>query len=117
MRLSYIAFFLFLFTFGFTAQSQNTDEIEVGDVLKIGASENYQYSHINFPKANFIIKSGGLANFKELEGTLVQVTAVETKPEKTIIAFRRKDGNKFFGSFPEVKANYNKAITSNELIK
>ncbi len=98
------------------AQVQNN--VEIGDVLKIGKASNYQYTHIDFPKSNFIIKKGGIANYSELAGSLVEVTKIKTNNKgETSIILKRKDGGKFFGSFSEIKANYKKAIASAELVK
>ncbi len=52
------------------------EEINVGAVLQIGKSVTYGYSHINFPRPNFIIKRGGILNYKDLWGEKVVVTEV-----------------------------------------
>ena len=115
IRISSLALLLALI-FSTPAIAQNTEDIEVGDLLEIGKTENYEYSHVQFPRPNFIIKKGGIANYKKLNGTIVEVTEVKKdKKGESIIKVRRKDGKKFFGSFPVVVANYDKALASKEL--
>ena len=117
IRMSSLALLLALI-FSTPVMAQDTEVIEVGDLLKIEAAQNYEYSHVQFPRPNFIIKKGGIANYKKLNGTIVKVTKV-TKDEKgeSIIKLKRRDGKKFFGSFPVVMANYDKALASKELSK
>ena len=67
----------------------------MGDILKIEASQNFQYSQVQFPKPNFIIKRGGVAKDKKLEGTLVEITEVrKDKNNESVIILRRQDGKK-----------------------
>lgn len=102
----------------YSINAQFENNVEIGDVLKIGETNNYQYTHINFPKPNFIIKKGGIANYGQLAGTLVEVTKIRTNDKgQTSILLRRKDGKKFFGSFSEIKADYQQAIASAELVE
>ncbi|TBW28978.1 hypothetical protein [Gramella sp. KN1008] len=107
---------LLIFFISFSANAQNSfNDIKVGETLIIQDSEQYQYSHIDFPRPNFIIKTGGIADYKKLVGTRVVVTRIETEGEETRVSLKRKDGKKFFGSFALVSANLEKAITSGEL--
>ena len=109
---------LMLLTFGNPAQAQSSENIEIGDMLKIGNSDNYQYSYVNFPRPNFIIKKGGIANYKKLAGAIVEVTEVKIDDNgETVVHFKRRDGKKFFGSFSQVSAHYEKAIAAKELNK
>lgn len=113
--LSILSIFL-IFSFSNPVLSQENNELKVGEILKIGDSENYQYSDVRFPRPNFIIKKGGIANYEKLAGTLVEITEIKPASDnQTIVILKRKDGKKFFGSFPEIKANYNSAIASGEL--
>lgn len=119
MRLLYIlvVFLGLFFTIPVNAQKSG-DKIGVGEILEIGFAENYQYSHVKLPRPNFIIKSGGIANYDKLEGVLVEVTEVKTDKQGDIkVILKRKDGKKFFNSFPVIKADYKKAIASKELLK
>lgn len=107
-------FVLQLLAFDVVAQNKGTI-VEPGQVLSIGSSKAYQYSTINFPQPNLIIKKGGIANYGKLAGTQVVVSEVSENDGEHIITLRRKDGKKFFGSFPAVKARYEKALASGEL--
>ena len=113
---TFLVFFCIILSNSLTAQS--VDTVKKGEVLEIGAPETYQYAFVKFPRSNFIIKKRGVSNFKNIPGTLVKVTEVrENSKGDTIVILRRKDGKKFFGSFPEIKADYKKAIASAELVK
>ena len=114
---SKLIFFLGLIILSPVNAQESGDNVGVGDILEIGHADNYQYTHVKFPKANFIIKSGGIANYDKLAGIMVEVTAVKTdKQGQTQIILKRKDGKKFFGSFPKIKADYNRALASEELL-
>lgn len=93
------------------------ENVKVGDVLEIGSPEARTYKHIDFPRANFIIKRGGIANYKNLKGQKVVVTAVEEKKDGSKeIKLRKENGSRFFHSHTVVAANYRKALESGELV-
>ncbi len=93
-------------------------EIKVGETLTIQNPENYDYSHINFPKANFIIKKQGVANYKKLKGTEVVISEIISQNEnENKVILKRKDGQKFFGSFASVSAHVDKAMAAGELTR
>ena len=107
--------FVAIGTFGF-AQSVNSD-IEIGTVFKIGKSASAKYKHVNVPKANMIIKRGGVANYNGLVGRLVVVTSIQKKKNgATVLRFKLKNGKRFFGSHTLLTANAEKALKSGELI-
>ena len=92
--------------------------VDKGEVLVIDSPENYTYSHVDFPRANFIIKTGGRPDFKLMKGVKVQVTEVKTRKNgESKVILKRIDGKKFFGKFPEVSANYEAALKAGELKK
>ncbi len=92
-------------------------EVQVGDIFKIGDSEAPRYEHIKFPRPNFIIKRGGVANYKGLPGNKVVVTSVEEKMDGTLIVkIKRADGGRFFGSHWEVSADLKGALETGELV-
>lgn len=100
------------------AFSLNAQEVSVGDVFEIGRPDAPQYEHIDFPRANFIIKRGGIANYKRVEGNKVVVTSVKEKKDGTLqVRIKRTDGHRFFGSHWQVPANFKEALASGELIK
>lgn len=91
-------------------------EVSVGDILEIGSPDAHRYKHINFPRANFIIKRGGIANYKSVEGNRVVVTAVEETKDGTVkIKIKRTDGRRFFNSHTVVSADLVEALQSGEL--
>ena len=107
---------LIFFVFSNSINAQNSPEVKVGETLSIGSSDNYLYSDVKFPKPNFIIKQGGIANYKKLEGTLVEVSEIrKNSKDQTVVILKRKDGKKFFGSFSAIRANYENALASGEL--
>ncbi|MEW7292387.1 hypothetical protein [Aquimarina sp. 2304DJ70-9] len=108
--------FITLLSF-FSAQGQEkTINVEVGDVLTLGTPSAKYYQHIFFPKANFIIKKGGIPNYKALIGNRVIVTEVNKKNEHTKISFKQESGGKFFNSLAIVRANFEKAVQENEIL-
>ena len=100
------------------AQSNDTSqtEVNVGDVFEIGKPETNKYKHIDFPRENFIIKRGGIANYRRANGEEVVVTAVKEKKDGTTeIKIKRNDGGRFFNSHTVVSADFKEAINSGEL--
>ncbi len=92
------------------------NQVEVGDVFQIGRPGANEYKHIDFPRANFIIKKGGIANYKKVEGNYVVVTSVKQKKDgSTEIKIKRNDGGQFFGTHTQVTADYNEAMEAGEL--
>lgn len=95
---------------------QTAIDVQVGDVFEIGKPESNKYKHINFPRANFIIKRGGIANYKRAEGEKVVVTSIKEKKDGTTqVKIKRTDGNRFFGSHPVVSVDFKEALASGEL--
>lgn len=114
-KLVFIAFALCAcMIFGQTKSEQIS--VEVGSELIIGTAKNNTYQNVHFPKANTIIKRGGIANYKSVHGNKVVVTSVDKKDDgSTVITIKRKDGSAFFGTHKTVKANVEAAIQSGEL--
>ncbi len=106
-----------LFTVHVTSQVSFNYDVKVGDVFYIGNPAASEYQYLETPRANFIIKKGGIADFKTLLDEKVVVTAMGTKRGKTHVTLKRKDGKKFFGSHSTIKAYLSEAISSKELIK
>lgn len=95
---------------------QTTTDVEVGDVFEIGKPETNTYKYINFPRANFIIKRGGIANYKSVQKNTVVVTSVkEKKNGSTEVKIKRKDGGRFFGSHTVVSVDFDDALRAGEL--
>jgi len=91
--------------------------ISDGDVLIINKKQNTPFDHIDFPRTNFIIKRGAIANYKSLNGMAVKVNSsyVNTKGDY-IAKLTPLTSGKFFNRFFSVSANLSKAIESNELM-
>ncbi|XMO86798.1 hypothetical protein AAFN75_00540 [Algibacter sp. AS12] len=96
--------------------NSNSVAVEKGDVIEIGNPSTSEYKHIKFPRANFIIKRGGIANYKGALGEEVVVTNVgDTKNGVTKIDVKRKDGKRFFNTVNTVTINFEKALAANEI--
>ena len=101
----------------YSLQAQGTSDAEVssGDIYTIGDVQAGGYEHIYFPRPNFIIKKGGIVNYKRLVGKEVEVVSVTYKENQPIVTLKRLDGHRFFGSHRYVKANFSKALDRGEL--
>lgn len=116
MRRLVLAVFFMAATMTIYAQDAKSTEIKVGDVLEIGRPDSPTYKHIDFPRANFIIKKGGIANYKSVEGNKVVVSAVKEKRDGTLqVKIKRTDGRRFFNSHAVVSADLKSALESGEL--
>jgi hypothetical protein len=102
---------LFLVSFGVFGQTETAD-VKVGDIFTIQKSTNLPFDHIHFPRANFIIKRGGVANYKSLDDVKVKVVKVM---EDDMVQLTAVDGKKFFNSYKFVKADMAKALEAGEL--
>lgn len=106
---------MLLFAFQVEAQDQ-TQPVTVGDILVINQPEDLKFKSLQLPKANFIIKKGGIANYKSLIGNKVRVTEVTTNDAgETKVVLEREDGRKFFRTHSAITANINDALENGEL--
>lgn len=107
--------------FAYTAQAQaplTIEKPEVGTVYKIGEATSPQFEHIKFPRPNFIIKRGGLVNYKAMEDVKVVVASVKKRKDGgTKVHLKRADGKRFFGSHVYVEADFDGAVQSGELLR
>ena len=113
MRLSFLLIMFFIFNTN--AIAQEVSNPEVGDKLIISKSSEFGYKYLELPNANFILKKNGRLNYDQLIGNSVIVEKVKNNKSGTTVVLRRADGKKFFGSFPEIKADYSEAIKAGEL--
>lgn len=106
-----------LFCFGWATGQNNVSSLDKGSILVLGTpSAGMEFKHIHFPKRNFIIKRGGIVDYKELIGKKVQVSHVESSQNgETEIVLKPLDGQRFFRVLPKVKADYEKALGRGEL--
>ena len=119
MRKLFYTLILAIGSLSLNAQDVNfveLQEVKVGETLEIGSPESSMYKHIDFPRANFIIKKGGIANYKSLEGNKVVITSLKEKKDGSyLVKLKRADGKRFFGSHVAVSANLKDALESGEL--
>lgn len=116
MRIMIFALLFVVATININAQNAIPQDVKVGDVFEIGSPDAPQFKHIDFPRANFIIKKGGIADFKRVVGEKVVVTAVKEKKDGTVeVRIKKTDGKRFFNSHPVVKADLKNALESGEL--
>ena len=111
-----IAFGLMLISLSFNAQVVSDSDISIGDKLTVGELTNGTFKFIKLPKANFIIKKGGLANYKSIEKSTVVISNIEKdKKGNTIVELKRNNGKKFFNAIWTIKADLKQALNSGEL--
>ncbi|RRQ50342.1 hypothetical protein DZC72_07260 [Maribacter algicola] len=102
---------LFLVSFGAFSQTESA-EIKVGDIFSIQKSSNLPFDHIHFPKANFIIKRGGVADYKGLDDVKVKVVELL---DDGMAKLTSVNGKKFFNTYKYVKADMTQALEDGEL--
>lgn len=117
MRTLFMIVALALGTISVQAQENcKTPEVKAGDMLKIASPSHSSYDHINFPKSNFIIKQGGIANYRGLINEEVEVTKVTMKDGCIAsVAIQRTDGKKFFNTVKVVTVDLEKALAAGEV--
>jgi hypothetical protein len=115
MKISLLFTIYILFVISVFGQNSGYD-VQVGEVFVIGKSVTPEYKYLNFPRANFIMKRGAIADFRNLKGRKVVVHEIvyptENEPE---VVLKLQDGRKFFRFYPTVTANFEKALDSGEL--
>lgn len=112
-------YMLFIFFTSFLGFSQNlTEQIKVGDTFKIASLDSNDYEAIQFPKANTIIKKGGIYSYDNIKNEIVEITNLKTTDEgKTIATIKRISKGMFFNSHKYLKVDIEMAIEKGELIK
>lgn len=97
--------------------SSESNVIKIGTKLEIGYPSASNYKYLILPRKNFIIKKGGLANYKNLINLNVVVSEIEKSEDNTIIVvLKHVENKKFFNRYRTIKANYKEAINAKELI-
>lgn len=106
----------FLISISIYSQS-STSDFKTGDVFLIGNAKYNKYKHINFPRANFIIKKGGIANYKNMKGKQVEITSIDENSNGELRATLKLVGlRKFFNSHTHVTVDISEAIKNKELM-
>ena len=116
---NYILLSLLMITFSGVIYSQNSNSIvKVGDVFTIGEVDGNNYKYINFPKTNFIIKKGGIANYNRVKGEEVAITSIKENKDGNLIATIKLTSEKyFFRSHKYITVQIDEAINEKELLK
>ena len=103
------------FTLGIHSQG-HVEHVALGDIIIINEPMGAEFKHIHFPRKNFIIKRGGIADMKRVYASKVVVSAIITKDNNnTQVTLKRLDGRKFFRFLPSVKADLESALQADEL--
>lgn len=112
---------LFLgFTVAMFANENKIDlqDVKMGDVFVISKASAQKYRFLDFPAKNFILKKGGMPDYKSVEGNKVKVVEIDTNTAgETVVTLERVDGTRFYNRYKTVKANLNKAIDHGELVE
>jgi hypothetical protein len=116
---NYIFIALLLSLFSEIIYSQTSETIvSIGDQFLISNAYPNSYKHINFPKANLIIKRGGIFNYNSIKGAKVVVTELKKKKNDLWIAtIKLVNGKLFFNSHHYLTVEIYEAIKQKELIK
>ena len=118
-KLFSIVFFMICGLVSYQVNATNIDNNpEIGDRLLIQSPENTTYTALNMPKLNFVVKKGGVANYKSVQNTLVEVVKIsKNKKGESVVTLQRVDGAKILGLKKSVSANYDQALQLGELQK
>ena len=118
-KLFSIAFLTICGLMSYQVNATNIDNNpEIGDRLLIQSPENTTYTALNMPKLNFVVKKGGVANYKSVQNTLVEVVKIsKNKKGESVVTLQRVDGAKILGLKKSVSANYDQALQLGELQK
>lgn len=114
-----ILFTLLMILFSGIIYSQSSNaSINIGDVFLINEVKNNNYKYINFPRPNFIIKKGGIANYKNIKGEKVEITTIKEKKDGDLVAtIKLTSKKKFFNSHKYITVDINEAIRKKELLR
>jgi len=117
MRNSILSSVLVFFVTAFMYSQNAASQINLGDVFLIGSASGNNYKHINFPRANFIIKKGGIVNYNNIKGKKVKITSIDEKSNgKKVATIKLVASGKFFNSNEYVTVDIDNAINSKELL-
>ena len=116
MRNIAIWIFFVLSAFLIQAQQKQQFNIQKGVILTIEGPSASDYKHVHFPRKNFIIKRGGIADMKTVLGKKVEIIDYTyTSDGSTEVTLKLLDGKKFFRKFNTVKADLEDALSTGEL--
>jgi hypothetical protein len=89
--------------------------VSEGEAFVLILLENGHFDRVEFPRKNFIIKRGGIADMKTVDGNAEVVRSVENENGQVYWVLARKDGRKFFRHLPVVRAKWPEALDDGEL--
>ena len=116
--LTALYFFLGITLLQASTTTNELDDLEVGSVLMIGSPSANLYEHIEVPRMNFIIKKGGIPNYKTLFQSKVIVSKMKVMPDGSkVVHLKRQNGKRFFNSHSYIKAKLKEAIDTEELVR
>ena len=92
-----------------------TSSVSEGATFELVMPENGSFDRVAFPRKNFIIKRGGIADMKTVDGSTVVVQSVENKHGQVFLVLARQDGRKFFRHLSVVRAKWPEALEEGEL--
>ncbi|MGJ8715028.1 MAG: hypothetical protein ACSHXG_08000 [Maribacter stanieri] len=111
--MKYTIVLLAFLMFSTSSFSQNeVSNLKPGDILFISKDGNTPFQHLYFPKTNFIIKRGAIANYKGLNGMHVKIESLTNDYIARIVPV---NDSKFFNKFSYVNANLKNALNDEEL--
>lgn len=104
-----------LFT-AFSYAQNTTKTVKVGDVFTIAEVTGDNYKHINFPKNNFIVKKGGIADYSKVKGKKVEITSLKEKNGTTVATIKLVGNKRFFNSHKYLTVDIDEALNNKELL-
>lgn len=110
---NYIAIFFCLFILNGVFGQDPYMGLKNGDLLLINKKTNVPFDHLYFPKPNFIIKRGGIVNYKNLDGWTVRIDEISENGRSKLAPLNKK---RFFNLYVYVEANLVKALENKELV-
>lgn len=117
MKTSIITLFFCTFLALNNFAQKNSEMVKVGDIFTIAKVDMNNYKYIKFPKDNFIIKKGGIANYKNIVNQKVKITALkENNKGKIQATIQLTSGRSFFKSHKSIQVDLKNALAKKELI-
>lgn len=110
-----VYFVVFGILMAWTPAQAQASSVSEGEEFVLVLPDNGQFDRVEFPRKNFIIKRGGIADMKTVDGNTVVVRSVENEDGQVYLLLARKDGRKFFRHLPEVRAKWPEALDEGEL--
>lgn len=117
MKIVLTTLFFVLISFGIQAQSsKDIANLKAGDILKVGLPSTNNFKYFKLPKANFIIKNGGLANKKRFFNKSVEVLSIHNEDQdKPYITVKFTEG-KVANTVGNFDIELRDAVDSGELL-